>query len=44
MDVSRYLGYLWQHCVDELLETVDWADFDQLLAEVVAELIGHDIW
>ena len=44
VDVSRYLGYLWYYCVDKLFETVDWADFDQFLAEVVAELVSHDIW
>ena len=44
MYVSRHLCYLRQYCVDELLQTVHRANFDQFLTEVIAKLIGHYIW
>ena len=44
MHVSRHLCYLWQDCIDELFKTVHWANFNQFLTEVIAKLIGHNIW
>ena len=44
MKVHRDFDERRNNCVDEQLKGGHRAHFNQLLAEVVAELVDHDIW
>ena len=44
VQVHGYLNQGGEDGLDKLLEGGNWADFDQLLAKVVSELVDHDIW
>ena len=43
MQVHGDLGNRRETSTDELLQSLDWCDFNKFLAEVVAKLVGHDI-
>ena len=43
MYVHRYIHNRGKNCMNELLQCLNWAHFDQLLAKVVTKLVSHDI-